>query len=526
MARLISATSDAIELSLAESERDLNNIDVSFDGHRVWSLALPEPDGADDMIVLEWPSSLRPYLDGSTLLGIADSSSGHTIAEADVTFSDSGSRTSVQDVRGRWLAVNKWNRLGPTFEGDQSGIQTRLLESSARLIADLESWGYPTYIVGGTLLGAVRNGKLLPHDDDIDLAVLSAGDNAVDVALENLRIEAQLVEAGYVSVRHSLAHLQVTFFRDDGSTDHYIDIFAGFFFGDLYGQPFALLGPSITKSDLVPVSRMTVQGHVFPAPAVPEAWLAFAYGENWRVPDPSFTFVTPRTTTRRFTNWFGVFNKSRVYWEKHYEQFLSRADVRSRHGNSAQFIEMLPQDANVVDIGSGDGFETEKIAASARRVVGVDYSHEALRLARENAPENVTYEYLNFNDRLAVLAFAARIIRSRQVWHFNLQYVIQGLSKPDRANVYLFLRQTLRGSSFAYLSFDTNLPEDYARLNPTSWHYPVSWLTAEAARYGLDVRVLGTGTRASELGERATATAVITRRADTASDDSRESATE
>ena len=46
------------------------------------------------------------------------------------------------------------------------------------------------------------------------------------------RIAADLTSRGYEIVRHSNAHLQITFRRDDGLVDGYIDIFTAFFTPD------------------------------------------------------------------------------------------------------------------------------------------------------------------------------------------------------------------------------------------------------------------------------------------------------
>lgn len=46
-------------------------------------------------------------------------------------------------------------------------------------------------------------------------------------------------------------------------------------------------------------------------------------------------------------------------------------------------IERLPQDAVVLDIGSGEGYGTASLARSARLVVGMDYSFEAVSHASE-----------------------------------------------------------------------------------------------------------------------------------------------
>ncbi|MGO3886218.1 MAG: methyltransferase domain-containing protein [Mycetocola sp.] len=439
-------------------------------------------------------------------MSLEDPATGEVLLRRTVSFTNEDDRVEVTDVHGRWLAVNKWDRLGPNFEGDDSGIQERLVENGARLVAVLEELDYPVYIVGGTLLGAMRSGSLLPHDDDMDLAVFSEAKNPIDLALETAQMERQLQERGFVSVRHSYAHLQVTFFREDGTTDHYIDIFSGFTFDDEYGQPFALLGPEITKSDLLPPSHVKISGISFPAPRIPEAWLSFAYGPNWRVPDPSFSFVTPPSTIRRFETWFGVMNRQRVYWEKHYEAELTRPAVTEwERGNVQQFLDSIPEGASVIDLGSGDGRLTELIAAKAGEVVGIDYSYEAIAIAQRTAPDNVRYEYLNLNDATASMQFTARMIRSKKTWYVFANHVIHTIAKGNRVNVYRLLQHGLRGDGFAFLTFDTNLSSYYERLNPERWHFSIDWLRKETKRFELKPTVLEMGERISDVETRTTA---------------------
>lgn len=405
--------------------------------------------------------------------------------------------------------MNKWDRLGPVFEGDETGVQERLLDNAVRLVAVLEDLGYPVYIVGGTLLGAMRNGALMAHDDDIDLAFLCDEKNPLDISLVSMRMQRQLEEAGFTPIRHSLAHLQVTFFREDGSTDHYIDIFTGFIEDDLYSQPFALRGPEVTSSDLLPVQRMEISGRKLPAPANPDAWLTYAYGENWRVPDPTFTFMTPSSTRRRFNNWFGVFNKKRVFWEKRYEKQVARKLLLRRDPAVVRFLSLVPPGSNVVDLGCGDGAITQQIANRGHRVVGVDYSYEALRVARESGTDDAEYRYLNINDRRAMLEFAVELIETREVWYFFSNNTVEGISRADRRNLYLFLREVLRGRGFAFINANTNLPATYSPSDPTSWHYPEDWRKKEAKRFGMKARTVMTGNRRDEHGARTTAASVI-----------------
>lgn len=76
-----------------------------------------------------------------------------------------------------------------TTHGKRSIQEQADITAEAReLVSILEDYA-PTFINGGSLIGALRNGKLVPHDDDIDLAIY-IGDQpstiAAAIAFENL----------------------------------------------------------------------------------------------------------------------------------------------------------------------------------------------------------------------------------------------------------------------------------------------------------------------------------------------------
>jgi hypothetical protein len=51
-----------------------------------------------------------------------------------------------------------------------------VIEETLALLGDLERAGVEYRIDSGTLLGVVRDGRLLPNDEDVDIAVLADGD--------------------------------------------------------------------------------------------------------------------------------------------------------------------------------------------------------------------------------------------------------------------------------------------------------------------------------------------------------------
>lgn len=461
------------DIILAESELDglhrSRLVDIRMDGHRVWSVRLPDP--VDGRTVVQWPRPLRERLHGRSMIVVEDSVLGGTIARLEKRFGWRSERIAITDKRGQWMAMTKWDRLGPVLEGSRDAVADRLLVSARALIDDLESWGYPVYIVGGTLLGIIRNGEMLPHDDDIDLAFLSDEWHPLELGRVSYEMERKLTAAGYTVVRHSLAQLEVVVFDQAGEIDHYIDIFTGFFRDGEYCQPFALRGPEVTREDLVPTRPLEVNGVALPAPNNPEAWLRYAYGEGWRVPDPTFKFIVPSGTRFRFASWFGVFNRGRYFWEKHFQGRVDRTVPPRGREDVQDFLDRIPPGSNVIDLGCGDGALTQLIADAGHRVVGIDYSYEALRIAGSGTGPSPTYLRVNMNDRAAMLELASQVIRTREVWHVFLRDTIHGLTWVNKQNVYLFLAAALRGDATAYITFPHKRTSGYVRSDPRTWSY-------------------------------------------------------
>jgi len=485
------------------------SVNILIDGHRVWSTTPPSPDSAG-RIHLRWPAVLLPYLHGRATFSVEDSRTDATIAQSSVRIGRTSAPITVTNAQGRWLAVNKWQQLSASLEGDDSGMRERLLERSRLLVDQLQALGYVTYISSGTLLGAIRRADLLPNDDDVDLGILLDSSHPADLSLQSYRLEDQLVGLGYVVVRHSNAHLQVSFLYESGEVDHYIDIFSAFYRSDdEFCQPFHLRA-AVPRSSITPVGTLELAGVPFPAPAVPEDWLAGCYGPEWRTPDPSFRFVTPSGTVRRFDGWFGKLDTNRPYWEARHTRNPARrrADGDARH--LQHLSRLLPAGVPVVDLGCGTAINSAVIARDGHSVIGVDFSHRALALAGQSTVPNLELRYLNLNDRRRVLEFGAELVRSGRPWHFNLGHVLVGLTREGRENVFLLLRLVLTEGAFAFASFDTDFTAlQFREGDPRTWHLPVEWVEREAGRQRLAVQVVSTASRKTRYGRRKIAMTVL-----------------
>lgn len=392
-------------LTLPELPAEVRSVDVCFGEDRVWSIDLNAlPRGLRGLLRgpgVPWPGALRPYLRGGTTVILRESGSGRELARSAARFSDEHRTTRVVDGSGSPLAVNKWGRLGRTLGDGGSGMQERILARTEELVGRLEEFGLRPFIVGGTLLGAVRDGALLPHDDDADVAYLSKHTDPADVAREGLQVARRLEALGYEVVRHSAAHLQLYFRDEAGAVDHYVDVFAAFFTtdpGDVdaggrsavrINQPFHVRG-TMRREQMLPFGRATIGEHAFPAPADTERWLTINYDANWRTPIPGYRLVTPPETRRRFENWFGFFNSGRDFWNEHHAA-AGLASGEAWATGATWILAQLPglDSPWCIDLGCGSGALSLELASAAdggrRRVIAVDYSRPALELAAERA---------------------------------------------------------------------------------------------------------------------------------------------
>ncbi len=152
----------------------------------------------------------------------------------------------------------------------------------------LDAHGYSAFINSGTLLGAVREQQFLPHDDDIDLAVLIEGATPCARRKALLHLASVIREANIsdgpvaLSRRGPLVKLEVE--ENVG-----VDLFAFWVEDDrvfIWPHTFG----ELNRDDVFPLTTASLHGTPFPAPKDAEKMLSINYGPDWHRPDSQFVF--------------------------------------------------------------------------------------------------------------------------------------------------------------------------------------------------------------------------------------------
>jgi hypothetical protein len=144
------------------------------------------------------------------------------------------------------------------------------------------------FLDAGTLLGAYRNGKMLPHDDDFDLGIYVPDEESTMPLLESLKAaldntlpgeyETRIVSSYSKKVEVYQPEWGKYPFRDGDFHNVTVDVTA--YVDDVDGNMRVHnYGWFRTRREnVLPLSSIVYEGETFPAPQNPEQYLTDLYG--------------------------------------------------------------------------------------------------------------------------------------------------------------------------------------------------------------------------------------------------------
>lgn len=186
---------------------------------------------------------------------------------------------SLKDlVDVRWMTSRRFRQLKKrTFPTPQDFSSQSGLDWAKALIRVLEDYDVPVLCANGTLLGLIRDGSLIPWDDDLDL--IAPRKWLLSPSFESLLLELNF--QGYIVRTKGFPLFPALSIHRDG----YKASIAGFLrVGRFYLRPsYRLPVPLVSEGDFSSPRRVHALGRLIAVPNRAEDLLDFLYHE-WKLP--------------------------------------------------------------------------------------------------------------------------------------------------------------------------------------------------------------------------------------------------
>ncbi len=148
----------------------------------------------------------------------------------------------------------------------------------------------------GSVLGMIRDGDMIAHDDDMDLIVALPARRRLTFRKVLTELRALLRRHDYAAAESAnLNHVSTARNRQAGT-----DVFIGFIDPDRRVSWFPSRRGSLNFGDVFPVASMRFFDHDCPVPRDPLKYLEATYGPDWRTPIPSWNHAWDASQYRDF----------------------------------------------------------------------------------------------------------------------------------------------------------------------------------------------------------------------------------
>lgn len=222
----------------------------------------------------------------------------------------------------------------PSF--DSAAVEQRLWQ----VLAQLADAGVHAFATAGTLLGLVREGRLLPFDKDLDIGLPFFQIQAATALLLDSGWQRSSAPPGMVN----------PVMLDDGqglSLDlcgYLAETDGGPALGGFWLQDVPADWQRVTQFPALHLHRQHRPGGSVWTVTDPQTWLAALYGPDWRIPDPDFDTVISAHNLRGFAVLTQCYAFSRIY-----EAWL-QGRLRKAEALTCQSLRHLPDDALLLQV--------------------------------------------------------------------------------------------------------------------------------------------------------------------------------
>lgn len=302
-------------------------------------------------------------------------------------------------IQTQWGSVARG--FGSFSEAELEKFAERISSFCKKITLDT---GIPIFLSYGGLLGAVRNGKLIKHDFDIDVIFCSEDGKVPETCYQ---LTTYLTSYNAKLEIETNGQFKATVQIDNESVK--FEFFAGWTSGGKFYQYFAIPG-TISADKIFPLSEIMLEGASFPAPRDPVAVVEKIYGSNWVTPDPSFKYDLSSDDWAPFK--FLFLSNMKKFWEGYYATPEKQRVFASQP--SAFAIEMesvLGAKSVIADFGCGNGRDSIHFAKRGHEVFSVDYSSSAIEYVQRVAEDEgvqLRSETLNVQSIGQVVLFAEK----------------------------------------------------------------------------------------------------------------------